>query len=287
MTSVGDEQSSDMLLAEIREQGICASHGAAPKAVNHPPNSSAVANFPGDAQPLNLPSMASLPRLTMATPFSLSSAFRSLSLSTTKRPFSTTLAPQTTKELPSHIPPYPHGPRQWYKQADTGLYAGASIRFGNKISQGRNKGKTRRSWKPNVRRKKLWSEALQENLYIKVTHKALRTIQMEGGLDEYLLSDKPGRIKELGVFGWELRYKVMQTPVMQQKFGEQRKKLGLPEPKTFEEWIKTKENEINAKVQKTLNVDRITKPRPKWNADRQRRAQLNAVRRKRVQERHH
>lgn len=30
------ESSPDMLLAEIREQGICASHGAAPKAVNHP-----------------------------------------------------------------------------------------------------------------------------------------------------------------------------------------------------------------------------------------------------------
>lgn len=28
------------LLAEIREQGICASHGAAPKAVSKPPNSS-------------------------------------------------------------------------------------------------------------------------------------------------------------------------------------------------------------------------------------------------------
>lgn len=210
----------------------------------------------------------------MTTPFSLSTAFRSLTLSTTKRSFSTTLAPQTTRELPSHIPPYPHGPRQWYKQADTGLYAGKSIRFGNKISQGRNKGKTRRSWKPNVRRKKIWSEALQEHLFIKVTRDALRTIAKEGGLDEYLLSDKPGRIKELGMLGWELRYKVMQTPVMQEKFREQRKKHGLPEPISFEEWIKTKEDEIQAKVEERLNIRAITKPRPKGMADPQRRVQL-------------
>lgn len=212
-------------------------------------------------------------RAAMVSPFYLSAAFRGLSLSTSKRSFSTTLAQQTTKELPSHIPPYPHGPRQWYKQADTGLYAGTSIRFGNKISQGRNEGKTRRSWKPNVRRKKMWSDALQEYLYIKVTRKALRTIHMEGGLDKYLLSDKPGRIKELGMFGWELRHKVMQTPVMQEKYREARKKLGLPEPMSFEEWIKTKEDEIQAKVEERLNIDALTKPRPKGRADPQRLAQ--------------
>lgn len=186
------------------------------------------------------------------------------------------MAQQTTKELPSHIPPYPHGPRQWYKQADTGLYAGTSIRFGNKISQGRNEGKTRRTWKPNVRRKKLWSDALQEYLYIKITRKALRTIQMEGGLDKYLLSDKPGRIKELGMFGWELRYKVMRSPVMNAKFQAARKKLGLPEPMSFEEWIKTKENEIQAKMEETRNIDALTRPRLKGSVDPQRQAQLSA-----------
>lgn len=210
-------------------------------------------------------------RTAMASaPFSLSAAFRSLSLSAPKRSFSTTPAPQTTKRLPSHIPPYPYGPRQWYKQADTGLYGGVTISFGNKISDGRNEGKTRRTWKPNVRRKKLWSDALQEYLFIKVTRKALRTIEMEGGLDKYLLSDKPGRIKELGVFGWELRYKVMQSPAIQEKFRKARKRLGLPEPMPFEEWIKTKEDEIQAKVEEALNIDAITKPRPKGMADPQR-----------------
>ncbi|KAJ5585545.1 54S ribosomal protein L24 [Penicillium hispanicum] len=206
-------------------------------------------------------------RSAMTAAFSLSAAFRSLALSTPKRSFSTTPAPQTTKHLPAHIPPYPYGPRQWYKQADSGLYGGAMIRFGNKISQGRNEGKTRRSWKPNVRRKKMWSEALGEHLYIKMTRRALRTIQMEGGLDNYLLSDRPSRIKELGVFGWELRYKVIQSPAIQEQFKQERQRLNLPEPLSFEEWIKTKQNEIEARIEEQLNIKPTTRPRPKGDAD--------------------
>lgn len=141
------------------------------------------------------------------------------------------------------------------------------IRFGNKISDGRNKGKTRRSWKPNVRRKKLYSDALGEHLFIKVTRKALRTIEMEGSLDKYLLSDKPARIKELGLFGWELRWKIMQTPAMQEKFQAARKRWDLPEPMSFDEWIKGKEEEIQAKVEERINIDAITRPRPKGQAD--------------------
>ncbi|KAJ5635755.1 54S ribosomal protein L24 [Penicillium longicatenatum] len=213
-------------------------------------------------------------RATMVGHFSLASAFRNLSLSASKRSFSTTFAPQTTKELPEHIPPYPFGPRKWYKQADTGLYGGAMIRFGNKISKGRNEGKTRRSWKPNVRRKKIPSEALGEDLFIKVTRRALRTIVKEGGLDNYLLSDKPARIQELGMFGWELRWKVMQTPVIQERFREERKRLGIPEPKSFEEWMKSKEEEINATIEERLNIKQITKPHQKGKADPQRLAQL-------------
>lgn len=210
----------------------------------------------------------------MVAPFSLSAAFRSMSISTPKRAFSTTLAPLTNKTLPEHTPAYPHGPRQWYKQADSGLYGGAMIRFGNKISDGRNKGKTRRSWKPNVRRKKMWSDALGENLYIKITRRALRTIQKEGGLDNYLVSDQHARVRELGVFGWELRWKVMQSPAMQEKFQKQREQLGLPERQSFEEWIKGKEDEIEARVQERLDIKSVTKPRAKGAGDPQRLALL-------------
>ncbi|KAL5343744.1 ribosomal L28 family-domain-containing protein [Aspergillus crustosus] len=190
----------------------------------------------------------------------LSSAFRSLSLTTSKRSFSTTQPAQRIKPLPDHIPPYPYPPNYWYRQSNTGLYGGVTIQFGNKISQGRNKGKTRRSWKPNVRRKKLWSDALEKFLFIKITRKALRTIQKAGSLDKYLLDDRPGRIKELGLFGWNLRWQVMQTDKIQDQFRQERKRLGLPEPPSFEEWVKQKEAEVKEQVEKHTDIKELTKP---------------------------
>ncbi|PKY02637.1 50S ribosomal protein L24 [Aspergillus campestris IBT 28561] len=200
-------------------------------------------------------------RSSMSLPSSLSAAFRNISLNTSKRSFSSTPVTQKTRTLPEYIPPYPFGPKYVYKQADSGLYGGVQISFGNKISQGRNEGKTRRSWKPNVRRKKIHSEALGEDLFIKVTRKALRTIRKAGGLDQYLLDDRPGRVRELGMFGWELRWRVMQTPKIQEQFKQERKRLGLPEPPTFEEWVKQKEAELKAQAEEDqTNIKEATKP---------------------------
>ncbi|KAJ5101656.1 39S ribosomal protein L24 mitochondrial [Penicillium alfredii] len=198
--------------------------------------------------------------LQAKTPFCLSAAFRGLSFSTPKRSFSMTLATQKTKPLPDYIPPYPYGPNRWFKQSNSGLYGGTMIQFGNKISKGRNEGKTRRIWKPNVRRKKLWSDALGEYLFIKVSHRAMRTIRKSGSLDNYLLGDQPGRIKELGVFGWHLRWQVMQTPVMQEKFRQERRRLGLREPPSFEEWLKEREADVEAQIESQLNIKPMTKP---------------------------
>ncbi|KAL4953122.1 ribosomal L28 family-domain-containing protein [Aspergillus filifer] len=191
---------------------------------------------------------------------SLSSAFRSLSLTASKRSFSTTQPVQKLPKLPDYIPPYPYNPKYMYRQSNTGLYGGSTIQFGNKISQGRNEGKTRRFWKPNVRRKKMWSEALQQWLFIKLTRKALRTIRKSGGLDQYLLDDRPSRIQEMGVFGWKLRWQIMQTDKIQEQFRKERKKLGIPEPPSFEEWLKQKEAETKTSVEDYLNIDKLTKP---------------------------
>lgn len=58
--------------------------------------------------------------------------------------------------------------------------------------------------------------------------RVLRTIDKVGGLDEYLLGDKPARIKELGLAGWALRAKLMRTEVVRRRFEEERVRLGLP-----------------------------------------------------------
>lgn len=125
-----------------------------------------------------------------------------------------------------HIPAYPYGPRRIYKQSNTGLYGTARIRFGHNVSEKHNV-KTPRKWRPNVQRKRLWSKALKCWVQTRVTTRVLRTVDKVGGLDEYLLGNKPMRIKELGPWGWKLRWRIMQSEAIFQRFTEERVRLGL------------------------------------------------------------
>lgn len=125
------------------------------------------------------------------------------------------------------IPPYPFGRRQVYHQSNTGLYGSARIRFGNNVSE-KNEVKTRRKWRPNVQQKRLWSASLGTLVRTRVTTRVLRTIDKLGGLDEYLLGSKTGRIRDLGPWGWMLRWRIMQTPAVRARFAAERAAMGLP-----------------------------------------------------------
>lgn len=127
------------------------------------------------------------------------------------------------------MPPYPYGPSQVYKQANFGLYGRQRIRFGNMVSE-KNEIKTRRLWRPNVQLRRLWSNSLGSFIRIRVTTRVLRTIDKCGGLDEYLLGEKAGRVKDLGMGGWKLRWRIMQTDAVRERFRKEREAAGLLEP---------------------------------------------------------
>lgn len=57
--------------------------------------------------------------------------------------------------------------------------------------------------------------------------RVLRTIDKVGGLDEYLLGGKAARIKELGMGGWKLRWRIMGTERIKERFAREREALGL------------------------------------------------------------
>lgn len=59
--------------------------------------------------------------------------------------------------------------------------------------------------------------------------RVLRTIDKVGGLDEYLLGGKRARVKELGMGGWELRWRIWQTDMVAERFRREREALGVPE----------------------------------------------------------
>ncbi|KAL8783466.1 MAG: hypothetical protein Q9213_004603 [Squamulea squamosa] len=156
------------------------------------------------------------------------------------RSFSTTAQPlarssrSALKHAHRDIPTYPHGPSLLYKQSNFGLYGNVKPQYGNKVSE-RNEIKTRRKWEPNIHDKRLWSVALQKYVQVRVQARVLRTIDKVGGLDEYLLGESPARIRELGMEGWKMRWRLMQDRGVKERLRKRRVELGLPSsgPKMF------------------------------------------------------
>ncbi|TKA83399.1 hypothetical protein B0A55_00342 [Friedmanniomyces simplex] len=180
-----------------------------------------------------------------------------------RRAFSTTPSPAVSLQLEKNdpeavadaLPLYPYGPTRWYKQSSLGLYGGQRIRFGNNVGE-KFENKTRRSWHPNVLTRKLFSNALDRVVQVRVTTRVLRTIDKLGGLDEYLLGEKEARIKELGESGWWLRWAIMQTSTVKARFAEERRRLGMSEEVALQE-----EEEV-AKAQSVIEeaVAEISEP---------------------------
>ncbi|KAK4540688.1 hypothetical protein LTR36_009019 [Oleoguttula mirabilis] len=167
---------------------------------------------------------------------------RPLTLAHHPRAFSTTapraVSLQWEKNDPDAIadtvPVYPHGPTRWYKQSSLGLYGGQRIRFGNNVGE-KIEVKTRRNWKVNVLTRRLFSKSLDRHVQVRVSTRVLRTIDKLGGLDEYLLGEKEGRLRELGESGWWLRWAVMQTPLIKARFAAERRRLGIVEEEVQQE----------------------------------------------------
>jgi large subunit ribosomal protein L28 len=69
-----------------------------------------------------------------------------------------------------------------------GLYDGKDIRSGNNVSFSMKA--TKRKFKPNVFKKRVYSEILDEMIRFHITTSALRSIDKAGGLDNYLLKSR-------------------------------------------------------------------------------------------------
>ncbi|KAJ3747471.1 hypothetical protein DFH05DRAFT_1533705 [Lentinula detonsa] len=91
---------------------------------------------------------------------------------------------------------------QPFKRSQLGLFQGKTKQYGNNVPH--SKHKTRRTWLPNVQRKRLFSEALNEHVRVKVTTRALKTIKKHNGIDNYV-HNMPSK-----TLGWEgMRIRLM------------------------------------------------------------------------------
>ncbi|KAH0444694.1 ribosomal L28 family protein [Colletotrichum camelliae] len=132
------------------------------------------------------------------------------------------------KNLPSDaLPPYPYGPRLIYKQSNNGLYGSARIRVGHNVAPKHHQVSPRK-WRPNVHRRRLWSDALGAWVRTRLTIRVLRTIRKEGGLDAYVTKTKTARVKELGPSGWKLRWMIVNSAAWRESVGgPERERLGV------------------------------------------------------------
>lgn len=63
---------------------------------------------------------------------------------------------------------------------------GKTVLYGNKRSHAENK--TRRVFRPNLHSQRLYSDILRQDVMLKISTKALRTVDAKGGIDNFLLS---------------------------------------------------------------------------------------------------
>ncbi|EKM83129.1 hypothetical protein AGABI1DRAFT_69323 [Agaricus bisporus var. burnettii JB137-S8] len=86
---------------------------------------------------------------------------------------------------------------QPFKRSQSGLFHGKTKQYGNNVPF--SKHKTRRTWLPNVQRKRISSETLGTTFKLKVTTRALRTIDKYGGLDKYLQRTRADMLGQEGI----------------------------------------------------------------------------------------
>ena len=64
---------------------------------------------------------------------------------------------------------------------------------------------------------------------VRVQARVLRTIDKVGGLEGYVWGDRLGRIRGLGRGGWALRWRLLGTERVRERYRAERRRLGLPE----------------------------------------------------------
>ena len=83
---------------------------------------------------------------------------------------------------------------------------GTETRFGRNVSH--SNAKTNRRFEPNIQRATLYSDALRRKISLRVTTRALRSVQRKGGLDVYLLATADAKLAPVGL---KLKRRVRKT----------------------------------------------------------------------------
>ena len=83
---------------------------------------------------------------------------------------------------------------------------GKETLFGHNVSHANNR--TNRRFVPNLQKVSLYSDTLQRIVRLRISTRALRSVQHNGGLDTYLLSRRDAQLAPVGL---RLKRKIKKT----------------------------------------------------------------------------
>ncbi len=72
-----------------------------------------------------------------------------------------------------------------------------SVRYGHNVSHSERK--TNRTFRPNLHEKRLFSDSLKIFVRMRITPNALKTVELKGGLDSYLMQAKDALLSKKAI----------------------------------------------------------------------------------------
>lgn len=90
-------------------------------------------------------------------------------------------------------------------------FTGKAVQVGNNVSHANNK--TKKRFLPNLQVTSLYSDTLDQMVRVRIAAKGLRTIEHNGGIDQFLLNAKD---KDLGEDALKIKRRIEKAQARQQ-----------------------------------------------------------------------
>jgi large subunit ribosomal protein L28 len=99
---------------------------------------------------------------------------------------------------------------------------GVKISLGNNVSHAHNK--TKRSFIPNLQKKSIYSDILNQMVRLKISTKAIKSIESAGGFDKYIISIPNNKLSIKALkFKKAIKVKIAQSPNNKKKTLKEKK----------------------------------------------------------------
>ena len=98
---------------------------------------------------------------------------------------------------------------------------GIKISHGNNVSHAHNK--TKRTFIPNLQRKHIYSDILNQMVRLKISTKAMKSIEFAGGLDKYIVSIPNNKLSGKALkLKKAIKQKINKSPKVEKKISKKK-----------------------------------------------------------------